>query len=245
MKKMMILVVTLLLMGDFLFAEEVKPEHISPPVKDIIVGETVHFEFEEDSIKDGYRWVLDTLGEKSIKADFNSPVQRKVDTFNITFTKPGRYRIDFSYTKNKKNITKIIHQSVHVLEDVKLKWYSKYTDYNIVLEKARKEKKTIMLFFTGSNWCGACKSLDKWVFHTKEFEEYANKNLILIKVDFPKEKGYLIESSFTTKMEKLYSFERKFPTCIFVTPDEKEIGKIVGDKEEKWMPLMKEILEKK
>ena len=239
-----ILITTLILVSGILFAEEVKPEHISPPVKDIIVGETVHFEFEEDSIKDGYRWVLDTLGEKSIKADFNSPIQRKVDTFNITFTKPGRYRIDFSYTKNKKNITKIIHQSVHVLEDVKLKWCS---NYSTAIEKAKKENKIVMLFFTGSNWCGACKSLDKWVFHTKEFEEYANKNLILFKVDFPKDlkEGKLIRSEIAIDMKRLYSFENKFPTCIFVTPDEKEIGKIVGDKEERWMPEMKEIVEKK
>lgn len=46
--------------------------------------------------------------------------------------------------------------------------------------------KPIMANFTGSDWCGWCKRLDKSVFHQSGFDKWAKDNVILLELDFPK-----------------------------------------------------------
>ena len=62
------------------------------------------------------------------------------------------------------------------------------TDYDQALALSRKENKPILVDFTGSDWCGWCIKLDKEVFSQKVFQEFAQKNLILLKIDFPARK---------------------------------------------------------
>src|SRR5689334_20082390 len=54
--------------------------------------------------------------------------------------------------------------------------------------QARKENKLVLINFTGSDWCGWCKKLQKEVFSTKEFEQYAKDNVVLVEIDFPDKK---------------------------------------------------------
>ena len=56
------------------------------------------------------------------------------------------------------------------------------------LARARKLRRPILVNFTGSDWCGWCIRLDKEVFSTPAFKEYAAKNLVLLKIDFPRNK---------------------------------------------------------
>ena len=54
--------------------------------------------------------------------------------------------------------------------------------------KSEKENKPILANFTGSDWCGWCKRLDQDVFTTPKFKAWAEKNVVLLEVDFPKRK---------------------------------------------------------
>ena len=62
--------------------------------------------------------------------------------------------------------------------------------WHVVLEEAYKESqktgKPIMANFTGSDWCGWCKRLDKSVFHTPGFDKWAKDNVVLLELDFPR-----------------------------------------------------------
>lgn len=62
--------------------------------------------------------------------------------------------------------------------------------WHVVLEEAYKESqktgKPIMANFTGSDWCGWCKRLDKSVFHTPDFDKWAKDNVVLLELDFPR-----------------------------------------------------------
>jgi hypothetical protein len=40
--------------------------------------------------------------------------------------------------------------------------------------------------FSGSDWCAPCIKLDKSIWQSTEFKEYAASNLILERADFPK-----------------------------------------------------------
>jgi thioredoxin-related protein len=59
------------------------------------------------------------------------------------------------------------------------------TDYASALAGARGTDRKILLFFTGSDWCGWCKRLDAEVLSTSDFRAYARQNLVLVKLDFP------------------------------------------------------------
>ena len=60
------------------------------------------------------------------------------------------------------------------------------------LEKAYEESKEtgkpILANFTGSDWCGWCKRLTASVFVKPEFKAWADKNVVLLELDFPRRK---------------------------------------------------------
>jgi len=63
------------------------------------------------------------------------------------------------------------------------------------LQKAKAENKAVLVNFTGSDWCQWCIRLSDEVFSKSEFEDYAEDNLILVRLDFPRS----IEQSTETK----------------------------------------------
>jgi len=59
--------------------------------------------------------------------------------------------------------------------------------------KAKKEGKSLLVDFTGSDWCGWCKRLDKEVFSKETFQKEASKKFVFVKLDFPRNKQNLSE----------------------------------------------------
>ena len=62
------------------------------------------------------------------------------------------------------------------------------TDLDKGVAQAKKENKSVLLFFSGSDWCPWCKRMQEEVWSKPEFEQYAAKNLVLVQVDFPRYK---------------------------------------------------------
>ena len=64
------------------------------------------------------------------------------------------------------------------------------TDWLVNLDDAvalsEKTGKPILANFTGSDWCGWCKKLKAEVFDTTEFRTWANDNVVLLELDFPR-----------------------------------------------------------
>jgi len=93
-----------------------------------------------------------------------------------------------------------------------------YTDLNEASKISAKTNKPLMLFFTGSDWCGWCVRLQKEVFLTKEFTKWADESVILVDVDFPKDKSK--QSSELQNQNNLLARQyevRGYPTVHFVT----------------------------
>src|ERR1035437_4405322 len=59
------------------------------------------------------------------------------------------------------------------------------TDLPKALVKAKAEGKSVLLFFHGSDWCPPCVEMQRQVFASTEFVQYARRALILVDVDFP------------------------------------------------------------
>ena len=54
--------------------------------------------------------------------------------------------------------------------------------------ESKKTGKPIMANFTGSDWCGWCKRLSAAVFDKPEFKSWAEENVVLLELDFPRRK---------------------------------------------------------
>lgn len=77
----------------------------------------------------------------------------------------------------------VVLTSLNVEAQETVKWH---TDMNEAVKVSKKSKKPLFLFFTGSDWCGWCKRLQKEVLMTPEFAEWAKKNVVLVELDFPR-----------------------------------------------------------
>jgi len=95
-------------------------------------------------------------------------------------------------------------------------------------ERAKTDKKVVLINFTGSDWCGFCKRLDKQVFATQEFADYAKDNLVLVKADFPRTTQLPEDiKQANTRIKNRYEV-RGFPTLVMIDGDGRVLGKKVG-----------------
>lgn len=79
-------------------------------------------------------------------------------------------------------------------------------------ELSKKTGKPIMANFTGSDWCGWCKRLTASVFSKPEFKKWAEKNVVLLELDFPRRKQLPDEiRQQNASLQRAFSV-RGFPT---------------------------------
>lgn len=95
--------------------------------------------------------------------------------------------------------------------------------------QARKENKTILVEFTGSDWCPPCKKLKANVLDTPTFAEFAKKKLVLLEVDFPKDKSKLTHAAHAENARLKQRFRvTSYPTVILLDKNSQELGRMVG-----------------
>jgi len=79
---------------------------------------------------------------------------------------------------------------------------------------AAKENRDLLIEFTGSDWCPPCMQLHETVFSKDAFKTGAQKNFVLVKIDFPQEKEQSAAvKAQNEKLQKEYNIEG-FPTVI-------------------------------
>jgi len=61
-------------------------------------------------------------------------------------------------------------------------------DLPVALEQAREQEKLVLVNFTGSDWCPPCRMLHDQVLSRQEFVDYAEKRLVLVELDFPRQR---------------------------------------------------------
>jgi protein disulfide-isomerase len=104
------------------------------------------------------------------------------------------------------------------------------TDYAKALALAKSQNKRVLLDFTGSDWCGPCIELRKRVFSRPDFSAYADKNLVLVEIDYPQRKKQSDElKKQNEKLSKQYGIDEKgFPTIMLLDPSGKVIREFTG-----------------
>lgn len=104
-----------------------------------------------------------------------------------------------------------------------LKWH---TDYQKALKIAKRSKKPLLVYFTGSDWCAPCKSLSEDFFTTAEFEK-ASIDYVLVYLDIPYREDIIPEdekkANKATQKELKVS---KFPTVLALDHNGKERNRV-------------------
>jgi len=78
------------------------------------------------------------------------------------------------------------------------------------------------MFFTGSDWCGWCIRLQKEVLKTPEFATWANENVVLVELDFPRKNTMSAEiQNQNNQLQQLFEV-RGYPTVWIVNAEIKD-----------------------
>jgi len=97
-------------------------------------------------------------------------------------------------------------------------------DLNKAYEISKKSGKPILANFTGSDWCGWCIRLTNSVFSKPDFKSWANDNVVLLELDFPRRKR--LPSALAQQNTQLQQAlrVRGYPTVFLMNVDKDSNG---------------------
>ncbi len=99
------------------------------------------------------------------------------------------------------------------------------TNVTKAMEISNETKKPLLLFFTGSDWCGWCIRLQKEVLKTPEFASWAKENVVLVELDYPRRAPQTPEIKKQNEELQMAFGIQGFPTIILANATTKE-GKV-------------------
>lgn len=118
-----------------------------------------------------------------------------------------------------KTLIVLLLTTVSLLADAPKGWS---TDYDAALKKAAREKKLVLLEFTGSDWCQPCMMMRRNVFSKDEFVQKASAKFVLVELDFPRGNKALTEKN--KPLAQKYKITG-YPTAIVLDATGKERGR--------------------
>ncbi len=116
----------------------------------------------------------------------------------------------------------IANNNVLAQKSIDLNWQ---TDFEEAKQLADSQNKLILIYFTGSDWSQSCKKLNTDFFYTEDFQELAQKYLILVRINSPRRSGLIsgFQESKNLDLKKLYN-QKVFPTVIITDAEGKQLG---------------------
>ena len=103
-----------------------------------------------------------------------------------------------------------------VTQAQELKWY---TDVREAITVSNKVKKPMLMFFTGSDWCGWCIRLQNEVLKTPEFKKWATDNVVLVELDYPRRTPQTPElKNQNNELQQAFGIQG-FPTVYFTSAE--------------------------
>lgn len=96
---------------------------------------------------------------------------------------------------------------------------------------AKLEKKSVLVYFSGSDWCRPCMQLHQEVFESDSFAQFATSKLIIVRLDFPaKSENKLSDEQTKYNNNKAKEFNKKgvFPLMILYDSEKNNLLEISG-----------------
>ena len=94
------------------------------------------------------------------------------------------------------------------------------TDFEAAKKQAAEEKKSLLIDFTGSDWCGWCIKLVDEVFKHDAFKTGVKDKFVLVEIDFPQDKSKQSEElqKQNEELQEKYAIQG-FPTILLTDAD--------------------------
>lgn len=99
-------------------------------------------------------------------------------------------------------------------------------NFETAKKNAKERNQLILLNFSGSDWCGPCIRMHQEIFNDASFLKMAEKNLVMVNADFPRNKKNKLAPNIIKQNEMLadqYNPSGKFPYTVLINADGKVI----------------------
>lgn len=103
-----------------------------------------------------------------------------------------------------------------------------FTDFENAKAQAAVDNKRIVLVFSGSDWCVPCIKLEKEIWETQTFIDYADSNFVMLRADFPKRKKNQLSEDQQKHNEMLaekYNNTGAFPLVVLLDAEGNVLGR--------------------
>ncbi|MDA9360739.1 thioredoxin family protein [Flavobacteriaceae bacterium] len=101
------------------------------------------------------------------------------------------------------------------------------SDWDTAKVEAEQPNKKLILVFSGSDWCIPCIKLEKEIWKSPAFIQYAQKHYVLFRADFPKRKKNKLPETIQQLNDRLaseYNPKGYFPLVVVLD----SVGEIKG-----------------
>jgi len=104
-----------------------------------------------------------------------------------------------------------------------------HTDFEKAKKVAQRQGKPIIMYFTGSDWCGPCKMLKKDFWLNEQFLEQAN-DFVLLEVDIPFREDIISpeQKKKNMKLQAKYNKDKSYPTVLLLDANGRKKGEVSG-----------------
>ncbi|WP_103866050.1 thioredoxin family protein [Aquimarina sp. I32.4] len=102
-------------------------------------------------------------------------------------------------------------------------------DFDLAKKEAKANKKSILMYFSGSDWCRPCKLLKEDFFDHKKFSNY-KKDFVFLLIDIPRNNDLLTDKQREQNYSLLndYNDNKSFPLVLILSSKGKILDKISG-----------------
>ncbi|ELR73020.1 Thioredoxin Disulfide Isomerase [Fulvivirga imtechensis AK7] len=103
-----------------------------------------------------------------------------------------------------------------------------FTNYDEAKKVAAEKERNIVIVFQGSDWCAPCIKLDREVWSTDEFRDFARDHFVMLQADFPRKKQNALpieQQEHNKKLAERYNRNGYFPFVVVLT----EEGEVLGE----------------
>jgi len=107
------------------------------------------------------------------------------------------------------------------------------TDWEIAGVEAEQANKKLILVFSGSDWCIPCIKLEKEIWESPSFTQYAEQYYVLFRADFPKRKKNKLSETIQKLNDRLaseYNSKGYFPLVVVLGAKGKVKGQLGYEK---------------
>lgn len=98
--------------------------------------------------------------------------------------------------------------------------------YETAIAQSQQTGKPILADFTGSDWCHWCVKLKQDVFVTDSFQAWANENVILLELDYPKRSPQSADLKQQNQQLASRYGVNSYPTVLLIDGNGQVIGKL-------------------